>query len=272
MNQPEDGATPSRNAWQPFTFGGVAAFASARLSRALLAELVTAILVSASIVYSLQHGWSPAVAQLIQQMPETARIAGGQLAGIDESVIAETKYFAIAVTPESSSQIGQSADVQVQLRPADFRVGSVFLPDWGWEFNYGPATMINLSRSYLEPWWGAWQPVILALIGVTILVLMFLFWAILALVYMAPAKCIGWFADRQLTWGGAWRLSSAALLPGAFYMIFGVLLYSWRAVDLIGLAFIWLAHMLMGWVYVIGGSLACPRLFPQAPRPNPFTS
>jgi len=272
MSQPEDGATPSPSAWQPFTFGGVAAFAAAGLGRLMLAELVTAILVGVSVVSSVQRDWSPVVLQVIQQMPETARIAGGQLSGVDETVIAETKFFAIAVTPETSSPIGQSADWQVQLRPTDFRMGSVFRPDWGWAFDYGPATVLDLSRSNLEPWWGAWHPIILTGIGVAVGVSLFIVWALVALVYTAPAKCLGWFADRQLAWGGAWRLSSAALIPGTFVLIFGILLYSWRGVDLIGLGFLWLAHLLIGWVYVAGSALACPRLPHAASKPNPFNS
>jgi hypothetical protein len=272
MSDAADGAAPSRPAWQPFTFGGVAAFGQARLGRLLLAELLVAILISGSAVCFLRGAWAPVILQAIQKMPETAKITGGRLTGMDATLIAETKFLAIAVTPKPSGQIGQSADVQIQFRPSDFRVGSVFRPDWGWEFDYGPNIALDLGRSNLEPWWGAWHPVLLAGAGVAILAQLFGIWAVLAVFYTVPAKFIAWFADRELSWGGAWRLSSAALFPGALLMGAAIFLYDWQAVDLIGLAFIFVAHMLMGWVYVAGGAWACPRLLPNDLKQNPFVS
>jgi hypothetical protein len=203
-------------------------------------------------------------------MPESARMADGRLTGVDETIIAESRLFAVAVTPASSDEIGQSADVQIQFRPSDFRVGSVFRPDWGWEFDYGPGAALKLGRSNLEPWWGAWHPILLAGAGLAVLVLLFGIWAVLALIYTLPAKCMAWFADRRLSWGGAWRMSSAALLPGALLMGAANLLYLWQAVDLIGLAFFFVAHVIMGCVYVAGGAWACPRSVPDILKQNPF--
>lgn len=271
MSGAADGATPSRAAWQPFTFGGLTAFARAPLGRLLLVELATAILVGASVVYFLHRAWSPVILQSIQQMPESAKIAGGRLTGVDETLIAGTKLFAIAVTPESSEQIGQSADVQVQFRPADFRIGSVFCPDWGWEFEYGPKVSLPLGRPNLEPWWGAWQPVLLTGAGLAVVVLLFGIWAMLALIYTLPAKCIAWLANRQLSWLGGWRLGSAALLPGAILMGAALLLYAGQVVDMIGLASFFVTHLIIGWIYVLGGVWACPPLFSDILKQNPFT-
>ncbi len=272
MSESADGATPSRAAWQPFTFGGIAAFAGAGLGRLLLAEFLVAVLVSGSVVCFLHRAYSPVILEAIQKMPETARIADGHLTGFDATLIAESKFLAIAVTPEASGQIGQSADIQFQFRPADFRVGSVFRPNLGWEFDYGPGATLNLSRSNLEPWWGAWHPILLAAAGLAILALLFGIWAALALIYTVPAKFIAWFGDRQLSWGGAWRLGSAALLPGALLMSAATFLYGWQAVDLIGLAFFFVAHALMGWVYLAGGAWGCPRLYLNVLKQNPFVN
>src|SRR5208282_5602292 len=104
MSGAADGATPSRAAWQHFTFGGLAVFARSALGRLLLAELLFAVLVSGSAVCFLRHAWSPVILQAIQKMPESARIAHGRLAGFDATLIAETKILAIAVTPETSDR------------------------------------------------------------------------------------------------------------------------------------------------------------------------
>jgi len=272
MSEAAEGAAPPRPAWQPFTFGGLAAFAQARLGRLVLAELVAAILVGGSVVHFLHAAYSPVILQAIQKMPETAKIVRGHLTGIDTTVIAETKLFAIAVTTEASDQIGQSADVQIQFRSSDFRVGAVFRPDWGWEFEYGSAVTLDLSRSNLEPWWGAWHPVLLAAAGLSVLALLFGIWAVLALIYTVPAKFVAWCADRRLSWGGAWRLSSAALLPGALLMGAAIFLYGWQVVDLVGVALFFVAHLLVAWVYIVGGAWACPRLYPNVLKQNPFVA
>jgi hypothetical protein len=272
MSEGADGATPSPAAWQPFTFGGVAAFARAGVSRLLLAELVTAAIVGAGVVAFLQHAWVPVISQAIEKMPETAAITNGEFIGFDQTLITETKFLAIAISPESTDQIGQSADIQIQFRPTDFRVGTSFRPNWGWEFDYGPGTGLALGRSVLEPWWGAWRPVLLAGIGIGVVVIMFGIWALVAVIYTVPAKLTALFADRELSWFGAWRLASASMLAGAFLVVAGIYLYSAQVVDLVGLVFIWAAHVVMGWVHLFGGVWASPRLSPKSVKQNPFIS
>jgi hypothetical protein len=270
MSEPADGATPSRAAWQPFTFSGLAAFARGGLGRLALAELIFAALVSISVVSFLHHDYSPVVAQAIHEMPETAKITSGHLTGCDETLIADTKFLAIAVSPDLSGQIGQSADIQIQFRPDDFRIGTVFRPDWGFEFDYGPDTTIDLSRSSLEPWWGAWHPILLAAAGMAVLVSLFIMWALLAVIYTVPAKIIACFGDRELSWKGAWRLGSAAQLPGSFLMAAAIFLYGRQGLDLIGLGFSLVAHLLVDWIYLVGGVWLCPRLARVLPKQNPF--
>ena len=266
----EGDAGPSA-AWQPLTFGGVAAFAGARLGRLLAAELVAAIMIATSIVWFLHRAYCPVILHAIQEMPETARVADGTLQGVPETLIVESGFLAIAATPEPGREIGQGADLQIQLRQNDLCAGSVFWPDWGLEFSYGRGAAVNLARSNLEPWWSAWQPVLLAGTGVAIVLLLLLVWAVLAAVYMAPAKFIAWFADRYLTWGEAWRLASAALLPGALVVMGAVLLYGWSVIDLVGLSFFGAVNIIIGWVYLAGGSCKVTRLFPADSNRNPFT-
>jgi hypothetical protein len=270
MSESVDGAAPAPAAWQPFTFGGVAAFSRDGFGRLLLVQFLCALIVSGSAVFFLHRAFVPVILGAIQKMPDAAKMTDGHLTGVDETLISETKFLAIVVSPETSDQIGQSADVQIQFRPTNFRVGSVFRPDWGWEFDYAPDLALNLSRSNLEPWWGAWNPIYLAGAGVAFVALLFVMWALLALIYTVPAKCAALFADRKLSWFGAWRMASAALLPGAILMAASTFLYGAWAVDLIGLSFLLVAHVLVGWIYVGGGVWACPRLQVNLLKRNPF--
>jgi hypothetical protein len=253
------------------TFGGVAAFAGARLGRLLAAELAAAIMVAACAVWFLHRAYCPVILQAIQKMPDTARVAQGALQGVPDTLIAESKFLAIAATPQSGGAIGQDADLQIELRQNDFCAGSVFWPDWGWDFHYRRGLVFNLARSNLEPWWSAWQPVLLIATGATTVLCLLLAWTVLASIYMAPAKFIAWFADRYLSWGGAWRLASAALLPGAIMLTGAMVLYGWSVIDLVGLSFFVGLHIILGWVYLVGASCKVTRLFPAASKHNPFT-
>ena len=248
----------------------MASFATAGWGKLLLAGFAAAAVFGVSLIWFIHHDYSPVILEAIQKMPESAHVMKGKLQGVPNTLISETKWLAIAVTPETATEIGQGADVQFQLRQTDFCVNSIFRPDWGLAFDYDPGASLNLGRSALEPWWGAWRPVLLAGSGLVAVILILISWIVLAAVYMAPAKFLTWWADRQLTWRGAWKLCFAAMAPGALVMAFAVFLYGWRAIDLVQLSFFWIAHLVMGWVYAGGGILASPKLFPAAATRNPF--
>jgi hypothetical protein len=233
--------------------------------------MAAAILVAASVVWFLHRAYCPVILEAIQKMPETAHFADSHLMGVPDTLIAESRFLAIVVTTHPDADIGQEADLQIQFRSNDFCAGSVYWPDWGLDFRYQPGRTLNLARSNLEPGWSAWQPVVLTLTGVALVLCLLLLWSALAVVYMAPAKLIAWFADRYLPWRGAWRLASAALLPGALVMTGTVYLYAWSIIDLAGLSFFTAVHLIIGWVYLIGASCKVTRLFPTAANRNPFT-
>lgn len=268
MSGPEGSPSPTVP-WQPLTFGGVASFARERWTRLLIVELIVAALISFSVVWFLDRSYYPVIAQAIQKMPETARVMNGQLQGVGE-LTTDSKFLAIDVTPQTGEEVGQGADLEIQLRRTDFCAVSLFRPDWGMDFAYGKGTSLNLSRSNLEPWWGAWRPMFLAGAGVGVVVILMAAWAALAAVYAFPAKFAAWIVDRKLSWRGAWKLTSASLMPGAVIMIMAHWLYTLQAVDLMGLAFLEVAHLIIGWVYVAGALRATARLFPQPKKGNPF--
>ena len=270
-------ADEPRPAWQPFTFGGVAAFASAPLLRLLLVQLIVAIIASASIVWFLAHAYGPVVSSTIEQLPETAAIEAGYITGVDAPVIVETKFLSVQIDTSQDPQFSESSDLQIELRKGDGRACSLLRSLLGCvEFDYPRDHTISLARSHLEPWWGARQPLIWALTFIAAIVYMFVSWAVLAVVWMFVAKIIAWFADRGLSWFGAWKACSAALMPGALLLALAVRLYHWQVIDLITLSVFYFAHLIVGLVYVIGGPFKCPKLAltiegdkPKPPK-NPF--
>ncbi|HWD19696.1 MAG TPA: hypothetical protein VHB20_10495 [Verrucomicrobiae bacterium] len=270
MNAAEPPAEPSEPAapWQPLTFRGAARFAEAGWGRLLLVEVAAAAIVALTVVWFLQENYAPVIAQAAQKMPDGAKIKAGRLTGVSETLLSETKLIAIAVTPEDSTDIGQSADVQVQFRSTNFRAGSAYRPDWGCQVDYDART-IDVSRSALEPLWGAWHPVVLAGCGVATGVALLVSWTALGLIYALPAWLGAWFSDRRLSLAGAWKLCSASLLPASLLVALGVFLYGIQAIDLIGLGCFYAGHFVLGWTYVAGAVVFLEESGPR-PAENPF--
>jgi len=71
------------------------------------------------------------------------------------------------------------------------------------------------DRLEMEPWWGAREPVVLALAALTVVVGLFVTWSFLATIYVGPVWLISFFANRDLKLAECWRLAGAALMPGA---------------------------------------------------------
>jgi hypothetical protein len=90
---------------------------------------------------------------------------------------------------------------------------------------------------------------------------------------MAPVRLIAFYADREMKIGAAWRLAGAAMMPGALLMSGAVVLYSLHRLNLVGLLFAWLLHLVLGWIYVGIAPARLPRLSTALPRRrNPFGS
>jgi len=264
----ETDASSAPIAWQPLTPSGVARFARASFGRVLLVELIVAVVVGLAMAWLLRRAWAPAIAQAAHSMPDGARIQNGRLAGVADPIVSQTKFLAIAVAPTEAAEVGQSADFQVQLRPDTFRVNSIFAPSWGLEFPYGKGSH-DLSPSSLEPLWGAWRPVVLTLAGVATGLAVSLSWIVLAFLYTVPAWLAAWFADRDLTLAGAWRIASMSLMSGALLMTLALGLYGWGAVDLIGLACFCAGHFVLAWIF-LGAAIHALPTARTAPPKNPF--
>jgi hypothetical protein len=262
----------ARPAWQPFTFGGVAAFATAPLRRLLLVQIIVAVIASASITWFIAKGYGTVISRTIEQLPETAAIEAGTITGINSPITAETKFVSVQIDTGDEPQFTEASDLQIEFRKENGRACSLLRSVFGCVvFDYPGDHKISLARSRLEPWWGARQPLIWALTFVAGIVYMFLSWALLAIIWSIIAKLIAWFADRQLGWFGAWKLSSAALMPGALLLAVGVRLYHWQAIDLIALSVFFFGHAFVGLVYVLGAPFKCPKLevTPSAQKPKP---
>jgi hypothetical protein len=257
-------------AWQPFTPRGVAAFAYAPLSRLWLVQGIVGLLAGGVLIWFLSVNWAPVIHEIIHELPESARLVNQELSGIDRAISAQRQVFSIGLEPVSTEASWQTADLQLQFRRRSGRLCSILGCLF---FNYPAGLELKLGRSVVEPWWGAWQPMLLAGAGALTAISLLAGWALIALLYSIPAKVLGYYADRDATWLGSWKLAGASLLPGAVFLTGAIILYGLQWIDL--LLFLWFfgVHLVIGWIYA-----GCAPFFlaplPSNPRmkKNPFSS
>jgi hypothetical protein len=256
-------------AWEPLTPRGVAAFARATLSRLLLVQFIVALLAAASVVWFFDDGCFPAIDAAIKNLTAAGGIRAGKLDwhGDSPQLLAEGKFLAFDVDLNHSGQIHSTADVQIEFGADSIRVFSLL----GYtEFFYPPDRLAPFNRTELEPLWGAWVADILFIAAAAVTVGLLLSWWILATIYFLPVWLLGFYANRDLNFRASWKLSGAALLPGALLMAAGVLLYDADSLKLISLGFVFAAHFALGWIYLFLSQLFLPRIPETKTKANPF--
>ena len=268
----ESSITNPAFAWQPLTPRGVAAFATASLGRLLVVQLVVALLSSAAVVWFLHAAWFPIIGEAVSQLPAAGEIRSGTLAwtGVSPASLAEGQVLALTVDLKHEGRARSPAHIQVEFGEKDCEVFSLLGFVKG---PYPPEWVVAFNRDGLVPWWGAWEPALLGITVVLVVSALMLVWATLATVYALPVWLLGFFANRQLTLPGSWRLSGAALLPGALVFSAAIVLYGVGAFGLIELAAAAAAHVLVGWIYLISSPLRLP-VHPAvaAAKANPFSA
>lgn len=247
-----------RAAWEPLTPRGVAAFAGASLGRLLLAQLLVAALAAASVGWFLEHGWFPVVRDAVHQMPSEGGITNGLLGWSGESPLqlSENRFLGVAVDLFHSGQLGRESHLQIEFGRDDLRIYSLL----GYDIvEYPPEWSSAFNRTELEPWWGAWEPWILVSVLAAIVISLMVTWTLLATLYFIPVRIISFLENRDLNWRQSWRLAGASCMPGAFFLIIGILAYSFGWMDLIRLGGMFALHFVITWIYLFISPLFCPR-------------
>jgi hypothetical protein len=257
----------------PLTFGGVASFGRAPLRRLRAFQTITALLAAGFIGWFFEVAWVPVVQQTILALPNTGVIDDGFLRWPEANSVRMTgsTFLWISVDPAGALERGEGADLQLEFRRRDLRfhslLGFAALP-------YPRGYLIALNRTELEPWWGAWHPVVTTGIIGGVFLGLFAVWGVLALLYTWPVRLIAFYADRKLSWFGAWRLASAALLPGALFFELALLAYALHRINLVQFLFAGMLHFMMGWVYVLFAPFSLTRPVSGgtagAAKANPF--
>lgn len=210
----------------------------------------------------------PTVQAAIENLPAEGGIHSGGLEwnGAPKT-LAEGHFLAFDVDQDHSGQIRSITDLQIEFGAKSVRVLSLF----GFtDISYPINETMPFNQPELDPLWKAWRMVILFFIAAASIVLLLATWSILATIYFLPVWLLGFLANRDLNLPTSWKLSAAALLPGALLMIIGILLYAFGFLSLVSLLFIFAAHFILHWLYLFFGLFFLPRTSTSTPRENPF--
>jgi hypothetical protein len=263
-----DAAKPNP-AWQALTPAGVAAFAAAPWRRLLLVQGLVALAVGLAAAWFCYDAYVPVVSKAIHQLPEQGEIRGRQLdwRGDSPVLLAENRFLALNVDLADSREIRSVAHVQIELGRSQFKVHSLFGHLTG---AYPAGWVLAMNRTELAPLWGAWRPVLL--VGVVVFggAGLMASWFLLGLIYAGPVRFYAAVLQRQLSWWQAWKLSGAALLPGALLLVLALSCYDLGVMDLVQLVFVYLAHVVVGWVYLLISPLVLARRAVGEKSGNPF--
>lgn len=256
-------------AWQPFTFRGVAAFASASYMRLFWVQIAFALCAAGVIVWALNYTWVPVVRSAVRNLPNEAPVRTGRIVHPPSTppVLAESRHLGVVLRIQGATTAAGS-DLRIEFLPESLRVCSLF---GCYASKYPKGRAIYLTRQEAIPWWGAWQPILLGSVVVSSGLFFLAAWTVLATALFLFLRLYAYFADRELTLGGAWRLAAATLLPASLGLIVVIILYALGLADLIRLLLAVPGHLLVAVVYLIFAPLRLPRIG-TVPNPsaNPF--
>jgi hypothetical protein len=66
------------------------------------------------------------------------------------------------------------------------------------------------------------------------------------------------------------KLSCSALLPGALLMTAAIILYAWGLLNLVTFCFVFAAHFILHWLYLLFGLFFFPGASTGTRKGNPF--
>lgn len=255
-------------AWQPLTFGGVARFARARIGRIYLLQILFAVISGGVCLWYFATAWAPVVNEAIRQLPDQGALNQGVLEwkGSSPVRLAGSAHVSIAVDLNASipdAEVGDWAFVFSRREVLASSVFGVFAASYPTQWSFP----VNLN--YLEPWWGAHKPFILAGVGAMVAAGLLVCWLIMSLFYAPVVRLGAFILDRKLTLSGAWKMAMMALMPGSLWVCGSVILYQMRSLEVIGFLAAYILHFVVGWVYLIGALQCLPSSIPSA-EANPF--
>jgi hypothetical protein len=236
-------------AWQPFTPRGIAAIAQVPAGRLFTIQLLVALLSALVVLWFFSSAWFPVVRQAIEALPETGAIQARQLTTPYDSPepLAMNQFFGAVLDTRNRVTATVASDMVIECRAREFRLCSIF----GCHVSRYPASwQLDFSRTSMLALWEAWKPHLLWMTAAGTVVWLMAVWTVLATLYAPLVKGLVFFREREASLSACWRLAGAALMPGAIFLLAGLVLYGIGVIGLIEFLVLAGLHVVVAWVFL----------------------
>ena len=247
----------------PSTFGGVAAVALRPFGCLLFWQIAVATAAAFVVAWSASIAWAKGFHRAALAVPSEGLIEQGRLQWPDRRavVLHEDGFVSLVIDPEARRDAGLASDVGLSLEGRGIAARSVL----GWiSIPYPPEFRLRLNRVEATGLVAAWRVPVLIGLGFAVFFGLILAWWSLTTLYGILLWAFGGPVRRDLSFTEGWRLAGAALLPGAVLMTAAIGLYANRQLGIVGLLLAMPVHIVLGWLYCLGGLAAIPPLAPSA--------
>lgn len=253
----------------PWGGAGVAALALGRMRRLWGFQLLFASLAAVCLGFCAWTAWFPVVTATVAALPDRIGLVDGRLEWPPETgrVLYQNSFLGVAVQTGETEVAGQTADVQLVLRPDSIRWTSLL---GRFSASYPGGIAARSGRVVASAWWGAWSWVVLLGLMVGLAAGVIASWWFLATVYTLPTMLLMALFRRPLGGAVAWRLAAAAMFAGTLVVSASVVFYALQFIRVPGLLAGYALHFAVGWMWTFWGVLKLPRSRPSA-IPSPFS-
>ncbi len=226
---------------QPFTFAGVARYASARFGRLLAVAFLFALLPAVAIGRLAGHCWWPVLTEAAGNLPEAATIQRGALQLKEPRLLAANHFLSLQLSLGEAARENAPVDLALDFGRYELIITSVLGEN---AFPYPDTWNITLDHKVIWPLWGAWKGPILLTVAASALILLILSWFTLALFYAPIVLTVAGLARRRINFLRAWKMSVAAQWPASLLMTFALALYSTGEIALLFVVIMFFAHFI----------------------------
>ena len=230
-----------------------------------------ALLAAGVFLGILHHAALPVLRQAIDQLPDQGSIVNRLLVSplTNTTVLAQSSMLAIAVDSPGRGHAGLRSDFRVWFRARELAVCSVFGCT---AFRYSQNSTMAFNRKEILPALDAWIPVADAALALVFVGGLFVAWTLLASLFFPIPMLVARYSDRALPLRSSWKLSGAALMPGALLATAGLAVYGAGWISLTAWLVVAVLHLMVGWLYLVLAPLSLPRRETLEKALNPFTA